>query len=180
MTRLASAPAPIVSELLVAFTGMAGFNKRYVLPGQDLAVFKTVQDYFLWAGGLIQGRGGTVVKCMGDAMLLSFPAEEASAGVSALLALKTEGDAWLRQRDIPCHHQIKAHLGPVISGPVGVPGQERPDILGKTVNICATLANGPLPLVLTPQVFRALDPATRKHFKKHTEPVTYIRLEDAH
>jgi class 3 adenylate cyclase len=178
MTRLEPLSASVGLELLVAFTGLAGFNKKYVLPGQDPAVFETVQSYFQWAGGLIQGRGGTVVKCMGDAMLLSFPAKKAGQGVLALLDLKAEGDAWLRERDIPCHHYIKAHLGPVVSGLVGAPGQEIPDILGKTVNICATLEGGPL--VLTPQVFRALDAATRKRFKKHTPPVTYIRVEDKH
>jgi class 3 adenylate cyclase len=119
-----------------------------------------------------------VVKCIGDAMLLSFPAVAASAAVLALRQLKSEGDAWLAQRGIPCHHLIKAHLGPVLSGPIGAPGQERPDVYGKAVNICATLESGPL--VLSPQAFRALDAEARRHFKKHTPPVTYIRVEDRH
>jgi class 3 adenylate cyclase len=180
MLRLEDIQTPTQAEVLVAFTGLAGFNKRYVLPGEDRPVFDAVHSYFTWAGGLIQQRGGTVIKCMGDAMLLAFPADSAGPAVMALLELKAQGDAWLAGRNIPCHHQIKAHLGPVIAGPVGAPGQERLDILGKTVNICATLANGPLPVVLTPQVFRALDAGTRKHFKKHTPPVTYIRVEDRH
>jgi hypothetical protein len=46
------------------------------------------------------------------------------------------------------------------------------------VNICATLESGPL--VLSPQAFRALDAEARRHFKKHTPPVTYIRVEDRH
>jgi adenylate cyclase len=178
MTRLESLPAPIETDILVAFTGLAGFNRRYVLPGEDREVFGAIQAYFAWAGALVQGRGGTVIKCMGDAMLLAFPAAEAGAAVRALVELKTEGDAWLAARHIPCQHQIKAHLGPVIWGPVGAPDQERPDVLGKTVNVCAMLDNGPL--VLTPQVFRALDAETRRMFKKHTPPVTYIRVEDRH
>jgi hypothetical protein len=33
---------------------------------------------------------------------------------------------------------------------------------------------------MTPPAFRALSPETRKMFKKHTPPVTYIALEDSH
>ena len=33
---------------------------------------------------------------------------------------------------------------------------------------------------LTPQAFRQLNPDTRKLFKKHTPPVTYIPLEELH
>jgi class 3 adenylate cyclase len=178
MTRLENTSAPVETELLVSFTGLAGFNRRFVLPGQDRAVFDVMQAYFAWSGALIQGCGGIVIKCIGDSLLLAFPAENASQGVMALMRLKTEGDAWLEQRHVPCQHQIKAHLGPVVLGPVGTPGHERLDIYGKTVNVCATLENGSL--VLTPQVFRALDADTRRHFKKHTPPVTYIRVEDSH
>lgn len=178
MTRLENISTPVETELLVSFTGLAGFNRKFVLPGQDRSVFDTMQTYFAWSGGLIEGCGGTVIKCIGDTLLLTFPAEAASQAVTALMRLKTEGDAWLEQRRIPCQHQIKAHLGPVVVGLIGAPGSERLDIYGKTVNICATLESGPL--VLTPQVFRALDTDTRKHFKKHTPPVTYIRIEDGH
>lgn len=178
MTRLEGLGAPREQELFVCFSSLAGFNKRFVLLSDDQTVFDTMREYFAWAGALIQARGGTVIKCIGDAMLMVFPAGEADAAVEAVRALKSEGDAWLQQRGLPCHHLIKAHLGPAVLGPVGAPGQERPDVYGKTVNICATLESGPL--VLTPQVFRALSSGARKHFKKHTPPVTYIRIEDGH
>jgi class 3 adenylate cyclase len=178
MTRLESIRTPTEISLLVAFTSLAGFNKRFVLPGDDQLVFDTMRDYYAWCGGLIQRRGGSVIKCIGDATLLAFPAEAASQAVAALKEIKVEGDAWLAHRGVPCHHLIKAHLGLVVMGLIGAPGQERLDIYGKTVNICATLDSGAL--VLTPQVFRALDAETRKSFKKHTPPTTYIRTEDAH
>jgi adenylate cyclase len=178
MPRLEDSRTPTEHDVLVAFTGLAGFNRKFVLPGEDRNVFDTMRDYFAWSGAHIQSCGGTVVKCIGDAMLLAWEARDASAAVRALLELKSLGDAWLLQRGIPCQHQIKAHLGSAIVGPIGAPGQERLDVLGKTVNICATLENGPF--VLSPQGFRALDAPTRKLFKKHTPPVTYIRIEDRH
>jgi len=115
---------------------------------------------------------------LGTSLLLVFPAESASQAVMALMELKTKGDAWQEQKRIPCQHQIKAHLGPVVVGPIGASGHEHLDIYGKTVNVCATLENGPL--VLTPQVFRAQDADTMRHFKKHAPSVTYYQIEDGH
>jgi adenylate cyclase len=178
MSRLESISTPTALDLVVSFSSLAGFNKRFVLPSDDPLVFNTMQDYFHWAGDFIRSRGGTVIKCMGDAMLLVFPADEASQAVTALRELKTAGDLWLKQRDVPCQHLIKIHLGPLLIGPIGPLGQERLDVYGKTVNICATLESGPL--VMTPQVFRALNSEVRKNYKKHTPPVTYIRVEDSH
>jgi len=178
MTRLDKLSTPTELNLLVAFTDLAGFHRRFVMPGDDRKVFDTMQDYFAWTGKLVQDSGGYVIKCMGDAMLLAYPAEIASQAVMALKELKVAGDEWLKLKAVPCQQQAKAHLGTAIAGPVGAPGQERLDVYGKTVNICATLQSGAL--VLTPQVFRALDAPTRKHFKKHTPPVIYVRVEDAH
>jgi hypothetical protein len=35
-------------------------------------------------------------------------------------------------------------------------------------------------MALSPQAFRKLEPETRKLFKKHTPPVTYIPVEERH
>jgi class 3 adenylate cyclase len=178
MTRLETTLTSSASNQLVAFTHLAESHRRFVMPGEDQLVFDSMRDYFIWAGALIQKAGGTVIKCMGDGMLLSFPADAADAGAMALRALKSSGDSWLKERQIPCHHLIRAHLGPVIGGLVGAPGQERWDIYGKTVNICAKLESRGL--VITPQVFRALSAPLRKYFKKHSAPILYIREEDSH
>src|SRR5882724_8732713 len=143
MARLEGISSPVERNLLVSFTSLAGFNKRFVLQSEDQTVFDTMRDYYAWAGGLIQKRGGTVIKCIGDAMLVVFDAEDASGAVMALKELKSAGDAWLQKKGLPCQHLIKAHLGPAVLGPVGAPGQERLDVYGKTVNICATLESGP-------------------------------------
>jgi class 3 adenylate cyclase len=178
MTRLEDIRTPTELDLLVSFTHLAGFNKRFVLPGDDRLVFETMQAYYAWTGALIQKTGGTVIKCIGDALMLAFPADEASQAVKTLLDLKQSGDLWLKQRQIPCHHLVKIHLGPVVAGPIGAPGAERLDIYGKTVNLCVTMESDGW--AMSPQVFRALDAETRTKFKKHTPPVTYIRVEDSH
>src|SRR5260221_10151301 len=158
MARLESISAPVERDLLVSFTSLAGFNKRFVLQSEDRAVFDAMRDYYAWAGALIQKRGGTVIKCIGDGMLVVFAAEDASEAVMALKELKSEGDAWLQKKGLPCQHLIKAHLGPAILGPIGAPGQERLDGYGKTVDVFATLDSGNL--VMTPQVVSALESDT--------------------
>lgn len=35
-------------------------------------------------------------------------------------------------------------------------------------------------MTLSAEAFRKLSPETRKRFKKHSEPVAYIRTEDPH
>lgn len=70
-----------------------------------------------------------------------------------------------------CGHYFKAHFGPVMAGPIGIRNDKHLDVFGETVNIAAMLkANG---IAITPQVFRKLEPETRKLFKKHT-PACYL------
>lgn len=178
MPRLDALKAPESLEVLVALSHLAGSNKKFVMQNEDRLVFDSMKKYFLWAGALIQKSHGKVIKCMGDAMLMAFEAEAAEAGIFALRRLKSEGDAWLHEAGIPCQHLIKAHFGPVMAGYVGAPEQEQLDILGKTVNVCFTMES--FGLVLSSQAFRCLGEEGRKHFKKHSEPITYIRQEDSH
>lgn len=118
-----------------------------------------------------------LVKPIGDAVLAAFDAEAVDAGVSALLDLKADVDAWLPSvgwRD--SRLVVKAHFGPVVAGPFGVP--PRFDVVGDTVNTAATLEARQF--ALSADAFRRLSPTLRKRFKKHTPPVTYIRVEDPH
>ena len=111
---------------------------------------------------------------MGDAGLVVFPAEETDAGVRTMLRLKTESDAWLADRGIRSEAVLKLHTGPVACGIVA--GLR--DVYGYTVNLGAVLPSGGF--AMTPQVFRRLSPETRKLFKKHTPPMTYIPVDAPH
>lgn len=164
-------------DMLVAFFDMTRYASA--TKGYDTrALFALMADYYEWVGTHIEGAGGMVVKFIGDAALVVFCAERVDAGALALLALKEEGDAWLRARGLPCEHIVKAHFGPVICGPIGTQRDKRFDVFGETVNIAATLrSNG---MACTPQLFRKLASSTRKHFKKHTPPVVYIPVDERH
>jgi class 3 adenylate cyclase len=81
-------------------------------------------------------------------------------------------------RSDTCRHVVKAHFGRVCCGPIGTRDDKRFDVFGHAVNIAALLTSDGL--ALTPQVFRRLTPQTRRHFKKHTPPISYISVEDRH
>jgi hypothetical protein len=55
-------------------------------------------------------------------------------------------------------------------------GEEIVDVYGKTVNVAAALPSSGL--AITPAVFRSLQAETRKLFKKHTPPISYIDADD--
>jgi adenylate cyclase len=160
-------------NLLVAFfdlTGFARFSQNHLAR----EVFDLLSHYYELVGDIVEGSGGKVVKFIGDAGLIVYPANDANRGILALKALQETGDAWLADHNMPSRHIIKAHFGPVVCGQVGTRSDKRFDLFGETVNIAATLkSNG---FAMTPQAFRKLDADTRKLFKKHTPPITYIPL----
>ena len=165
------------SQCLIAFSDLAGFA-RAVRGLDELALFHTMSDYFEYLGQTVEKEGGRLIKCIGDAALLLFPEPCADDGVKALWRLCRDGDQWLLAHGIKCSHYIKVHFGPVVTGLVGARGSKCFDVYGHAVNVAATLPSSPL--ALTAQAFRKLSPQTRKLFKKHTPPITYIPVDDRH
>ena len=93
-----------------------------------------------------------------------------------LRSVQSAGREWLAQYGFKTSIVVKLHLGPVAIGRVGSPGEEIIDVYGKTVNVAAALPSAGL--ALTPAVFRGLQAETRKLFKKHTPPISYIDAGD--
>lgn len=164
-------------SLLVAFIDLAGFALQSTRVADD-EIAEVIDDYYGMVAEHVTASGGRVVKYMGDGALAVFDAGDADRGVDALLELKLALDRYLGGRGWDCRATIKAHVGSAIAGPYGPPGDRRFDVIGKTVNTAAMLdASG---VALSTEAFRKLSPATRKRFKKHTWPITYIRVEDPH
>ena len=177
MPHLRDTSSPTELPLLVSFSDLTGFH-RFCMNEDPQALFDIVSSYYAFVGDIIETSGGTVVKFIGDAVLIVYPEEAVEAGVLALRELQSSGDEWLAKRGAPSRHIIKAHFGPIWCGPVGTRSEKRFDVLGQTANTAAVLkSNG---FAMTPQVFRKLGPDTRKIFKKHTPPVVYIPVEERH
>lgn len=177
MTAWYDLTRPTEMDLLVGTYDLTGYVK-YCRTVPTRTVFELLSGYFEFTGGIIAEAGGRFVKAIGDAGLTAFLADDADAGVQALLDVQHRGNVWLKDNDYPGQARIRLSLGPVTCGPLGAPGQAHFDIIGPMVNIAITMeTNG---FAMTPTVFRALEPSTRKLFKKHTPPITYIALTDKH
>jgi adenylate cyclase len=165
-------------SLLVAFTNFNRFTAQ-VDRLDDAKVARVMNAYYELAGSAIRAAGGRIVKFIGDATLAVFPPDEADRGMLGLLQLKEAADRFMAEQGWDCNLVVKVHFGPVAAGEFGAGADRRYDVLGKTVNVAARLeaSSG---VALSAEAFRRLGAQTRKRFKKHTPPITYIRQEDAH
>jgi adenylate cyclase len=164
-------------QLLVVFTDLDRFTAQ-VGRVESAEAARVMNAYYELTGSTIRECGGQVVKFIGDATLAVFPPEAADRGVLGLLELKEAADRFMADHGWDCRLTVKVHFGPVVAGHFGAGPDQRYDVLGGTVNVAARLHSAGF--ALSAEAFRRLAPATRKRFKKHTPPVTYIRLEDSH
>ncbi len=175
LERLPSARTPV--PLLIVFLDLSRFSAQ-TRRTDDATLAAVVDEYYQRVGARIAADGGRVVKFMGDGTLAVFPEDGVDAAITGLLALKEEIDDWLASIGWDCRLTARAHFGTVIAGAYGAAGDRRFDIIGAEVNTAAMLDHAGLALSVA--AFRKLSPALRTRFKKHSAPVTYIRLEDPH
>lgn len=82
---------PTEWELLVGFYDLAGYMRHAEkTPPQELLA--TMAAYFALTGQIVGDAGGRLIKTLGDAGLVAFPAEAADAGVAALRAVQSRGE----------------------------------------------------------------------------------------
>jgi adenylate cyclase len=164
-------------HVLIAFIDAMGFALQSTRVADD-EIADVIDGYYQLIAEQMSAAGGRVVKFIGDGALVVFDATDTDRGICALLDLKLEVDRYFDGHGWECRASIKAHVGTAIAGPYGPPGDRRFDVIGKTVNTAAML--DPSGVALSAEAFRKLAPATRQRFKKHTWPITYIRVEDPH
>jgi len=164
-------------SLLVGFIDLTGFALQSTrVADDDLA--GVIDGYYQLVAERVSAAAGRVVKYIGDGALVVFDADQTDRGVEALLELKLLVDRYFEQLGWACRATVKVHVGTAIAGPYGPLDDRRFDVIGKAVNTAAMLdASG---VALSVEAFRKLSPTLRQRFKKHTWPVTYIRVEDPH
>jgi len=156
--------------LVVAFFDLSRFAE-WSSSDEDERVAGLLQAFYALAGRHVGNAGGRVVKFMGDAGLAVFEKERAEEGILALCAFAQEARREALGAGLDAHLNINVHVGSVLAGSFGVPGDARYDVIGKTVNIAARL--GRRGVTLSAQAFRCLSAEGRKRFEKQMPPITY-------
>jgi len=165
------------TKLLVAFCDLTNYAKmsRKI---EETEVFIYLSNLYEIIGEIIEASGGQIIKFIGDAVLIAFEENDIDNGIVALKKLKTEIDSYNQKNKYESQLIIKAHFGEVVAGMTGTKSKKLYDIFGNVVNIAATLpSNG---FAISVEAFRQLQPETRKLFKKHTPPITYIGVDEKH
>jgi len=145
--------SPTKRTLLVAFTDVTGFVKEFQ-NRTNREMFDLMSQFYELIGNEVEDSGGKVVKFIGDAALLVYPEENAIRAVEALQQLKATANDWLKAHGLSGEFRVRAHIGPVICGPLGTASEKRFDVMGDIVNVTARLhSNG---FTLSPELQRHL------------------------
>ncbi len=138
---------------------------------EDARVASFFQRFYGLVAEHITPAGGRIVKFMGDAGLVVCPKESAERVIFALGELAGAARDAALGSGLDAHLNASVHVGPVLAGSFGPPGQERFDVIGKNVNIAARL--GRRGITLSQQAFRCLSSEGRERFEKISRPTTY-------
>jgi len=176
-----AAPSTLPADCTRQTLGVAFFDlsriSEWADGEQDEIAAAFFQGFYALAAERLEPVGGRIVKFMGDAGLLVFEPDSAEPVISALDQLARDARDLAHSVGLDTYLNINVHVGPVLAGSFGAPGNERFDVIGKTVNVAARL--GRRGLTLSPQAFRCLGDEARKRFRKIMPPITY-RLSTPH
>lgn len=137
--ELFSADAPAsgmqlaVGELAVAFTDVVGSTELYERVG-DARAFALVQEHWRSAARIAAAHHGTVIKTLGDGLLLTYPT--VGEAIAATLEMMAHIDELGAREGLPLAIRAGVHEGPCYL----VRGHERADLFGRTVNLASRLA----------------------------------------
>ena len=145
-------------EVTVLFTDLQGFT-AYSAGMEPDEVFSQLNDFFSWAGDIVQRYRGYVNKTNGDGIMALFgvPFESATHGTDAALA-GVAMQAGLRDR-FAFDMRIGINTGTVTAGMLGPRDTSLYDVLGEAVNLAARMET------LSPVGGVAVSPATADGLK---------------
>ncbi|CAN5732777.1 hypothetical protein BH24ACT3_BH24ACT3_03670 [soil metagenome] len=110
-------------QVAMVFTDLEGFTKFTATEGDEAAV-KLINSHQRTVGPVVRGRGGRVVKRIGDGLMLAFPAPEAA--VHAALEL-------VDAPPVPLRLRAGVHVGEAVV--------TRNDVVGHVVNVAARVTD---------------------------------------
>ena len=141
-----------VEKLAVLFADICGSTALYESLGDDLAR-KMISRCINTMAGKISVYQGTLIKTIGDEVMVTFPSAEAAFYAACAMLVAVNNDRPLD--GIPLHIRIGFNYGEVI--------KESNDVFGNTVNVAARVAaiTRADQIMATQAVFNALPPNLR-------------------
>src|ERR1051325_4424582 len=115
------------SELLIVFANLSRFSSQS-LHESDATIADVLDTYYEKVAEATERAGGTLVKFIGDGILMVFPEPAVDAGVDMLLALKNSMDRLFMEHGWECRFAAKVHFGTAIAGFFGAAGAKRYDV----------------------------------------------------
>lgn len=146
-----------VEKLAILFADICGSTALYENLGDDLAR-KMISRCINTMAGKISVYQGTLIKTIGDEVMVTFPSAEAAFHAACAMQVAVEND---RPSDgIPLHVRIGFNYGEVI--------KESNDVFGNTVNVAARVATITRAgqILATQAVFDALPPDLRDKMRQ--------------
>lgn len=121
--RAAVEPPSDADDVTVAFADLEGFTAFNSQEG-DAEATALLRDHYEAVGEIVAGRGGSVVKTLGDGHMMRFvtPASAVLAGLDLIEAAPG-----------PLRVRVGAHIGPVV--------RAQGDLLGNVVNLAARVTD---------------------------------------
>ncbi len=168
---------PSTVQLFISFIDLTNFSKNFYERSPKEA-FNYISSISKVVISSIHDAGGLVLKFIGDSALIIFGSDDIDRGVKALLDLKKKIDEYNKSLKLDSTLYVKCHTGEVAIGYLGLEDDLRLDIMGNEVNVCAMMKTRGF--AISAETFRKLTSETRKLFKKHTPPIIYIPLDEAH
>ena len=111
------------SRLSVVFSDLEGFTAFTSTKG-DLEASAMLRDHYDTVDSIVRGRGGSVIKTIGDGHMLGFGESQAAVLAGAELAAVRDG---------PLKVRVGGHSGEVVKTP--------DDVFGHVVNVAARVAD---------------------------------------
>src|SRR5687768_2039846 len=94
------------TRLLIVFTDFSDFQKVSARVS-DAEIADTMDDYYRLTTSVVEPAKGRVVKFIGDAALIVFPADKPDDALRAILTLRIESDRFMIDRDWECRFSAK-------------------------------------------------------------------------
>jgi adenylate cyclase len=128
------------AEVAIMVCDIRGFSTMSEILSEEILA-RTLGEWFRHAGNLVQARGGTIDKFIGDAILAYWTkfdddGAEASAAldIARQLLVRAAEMRWPTPEAKPFHIAVALHYGPVTCGNIGLVAQRDATIIGDAVN----------------------------------------------